>query len=154
MQCALAQTRKRTMLALTKQAGLGTRQDQREGSSQVRTCKGADWWFDKVRQRRITVIKKGLGPEFDFPRRSWEAARVSLVVDRGVLDVSRRQRFPYSGGLRSKLLQRNAARTELLPVSGIDITVPEMLAEAETRSKAEDEIGVGPGLVGRGNDRL
>src|ERR1700688_3065679 len=35
MQCALAQTRQCTMLALTKQAGLGARQDQRIRSSQV-----------------------------------------------------------------------------------------------------------------------
>ena len=87
MQCALAQTRQCTMLGLTKQTGLGARQDQREGSSQVRARNRADWWFDEVRHGRITVIKEGLGPEFDFPRRRREAARVSLVVARGVLGV-------------------------------------------------------------------
>src|SRR5216684_1059992 len=49
MQCALAQTWQCTMLALTKQAGLGARQDQRIGSSQVSARDRADWRFDKVR---------------------------------------------------------------------------------------------------------
>ena len=133
MQCALAQTRQCTMLGLTKQAGLGAGQDQREGSSQVRARNRADWRFDKVRQGRITVIKEGLGPEFDFPRRRREAAWVSLSSLAGVLGVTGRQRFPQSGRFGSKLIQGNAARTKLLPVSRIDITVPEMLAKAEAR---------------------
>ena len=89
MQCALAQARQCTMLGLTKETGLGAGQDQREGSSQVRARNRADWRFDKVRHGRITVIKEGLGPEFDFPRRRREAAWVSLVVARGMLEVSR-----------------------------------------------------------------
>ena len=44
--------------------------------------------------------------------------------------------------------------TKLLSVSGIDVTVPEMLAKAKTRGEAEDEIGIGPCLAGRRNDRL
>ena len=154
IQCALAQARQRTMLGLTKQTGLRARQDQREGRGQVGAGDRADGWFDKVRHGRIAVIKEGLGPEFDFPRGRREAARVSLVVARGVLGVLRRQRFPQSGRLRSKLFQGDAARTKLLTVSGIDITVPEMLAKAETRGKAEDDIGIGPCLAGRGDDGL
>ena len=65
-----------------------------------------------------------------------------------------RQRFPQSGRFGSKLIQGNAARAKLISVSRIDITVPEMLAKAETHSEAEDEIGVRPCLAGRGNDRL
>jgi len=77
-----AQTWQCAMLALTKQAGLGAGQDQRETVSQVGTRKRADWRFNEVRQGRIAVIKEGLGPEFDFPRRGREAAWVSLVVAR------------------------------------------------------------------------
>ena len=154
VQSAFAQTWQCTMLGLTKQTGLGAGQDQREGGSQIRARNRADWRFDKVRQGRITVIKEGLGPEFDFPRRRREAARVSLVVARGVLGVTRRQRFPQSGRFGSKLIQGNAARAKLISISRIDITVPEMLAKAETRSEVEDEIGVTPCLAGRGNDRL
>ena len=94
MQCALAQTRQCTVLALTKETGLGAGQDQGEGSRQVRARNRADWRFDEVRQGRITVIEEGLGPEFDFPRRGREAARVSLVVSRRVLGVTGCQRFP------------------------------------------------------------
>ena len=95
------------------------------------------------------MIKEGLGPEFDFSRRGREAARVSLLVAQDVLHVTGGQRLSQSGRFRSKLIQGNAARTELLPVGGIDIAVPEMLAKAETRGEAEDQIGVGPGLAGR-----
>jgi len=56
--------------------------------------------------------------------------------------------------LRPKLLQGDTARTKLLPVGGIDIPVPEMLAEAETRGKAEDDIDIGPCFPGRGDDGL
>src|ERR1700675_696657 len=62
MQCALAQTRQITLLALTKETGFGARQNQWEGSSQVRTRNRADRRLDKVRQGRISVIKEGLGP--------------------------------------------------------------------------------------------
>ena len=41
-----------------------------------------------------------------------------------------------------------------MSVSRIDITVPEMLAKAETHGEVEDEIGVRPCLARRGNDRL
>ena len=34
--------------------------------------------FDKIRQGRIAVIKEGLRPEFDFPRRRRKAAWVAL----------------------------------------------------------------------------
>jgi len=85
------------------------------------------------------VIKEGLGPEFDFPRRRLEAARVSFVVSRRVLDVTGRQRFPQSGRFGSKLIQGNAARAKLISVSRIDITVPKMLTKAEL-GIAETEI--------------
>src|SRR6266496_3909056 len=127
------------MLGLTKQAGLGACQDQGEASSQLGPRNRADWRLDEIRHRGITVIKEGLGPEFHFPRRRREAARVSVVVASCVLGVTRSQRFPYSGSFRSKLIQGDATRTELLPVSGIDITVPEMLAKAEKRSEVKDQ---------------
>ncbi|HWN79512.1 MAG TPA: hypothetical protein VNN81_16870 [Bradyrhizobium sp.] len=154
VQCALAQTRQCTMLGLTKKTGLGAGQDQREGSRQVRARNRTDWRFDKVRQGRITVIEEGLGPEFDFPRRRREAARVSFVVFPSVLGVTGRQLFPQSGRFGSKLIQGKVARAKLKSVSRIDITVPEMLAKAETHSEAEDEIGVRPCLARRGDDRL
>ena len=151
VQCALAQTRQCTMLGLTKQTGFGAGQDQREGRSQVRAGNRADWRFDKVRQGRIAVIKEGLGPEFDFPRRRREAARVSFVVSRRVFGVTGRQRFLQSGRFGSKLIQGNAARAKLISVSRIDITVPEMLAKAETRSEVENDIGsrTVPGRAGQ-----
>src|ERR1700756_3985395 len=71
-----------------------------------------------------------------------------------MLGVTGRQRFPQSGRFGSKLIQRNAARAELMPVSRIGVTVPEMLAEPETRGETEDEIGVRPRFTRRGNDRL
>src|SRR5436305_6003459 len=71
-----------------------------------------------------------------------------------MLDVLCGQRLRYSGRLRSKLIQRDAARSELLLVSGINVAIPELLAKSETRSEAEDDVGVGPCLAGRGNDRL
>jgi hypothetical protein len=82
VQSAFAQTWQCAMLALTKQAGLGAGQDQRETVSQVGTRKRADWRFNEVRQGRVAVIKEGLGPEFDLSRRGQEAAWVSLVVAR------------------------------------------------------------------------
>jgi hypothetical protein len=82
MQSAFAQTWQCAMLALTKQAGLGAGQDQGETASQVGVRNRADWRFNEVRQGRVAVIKEGLGPEFDFPRRGREAAWVSLVVAR------------------------------------------------------------------------
>src|SRR5450432_3520131 len=154
MQCALAQTRQRTMLALTKQAGLGARQDQRIASSQVGARNRADWRFDKVRQGRITVVEKGLGPEFHFPRRRREAAWISLVVLRGMLDVTRLQGFPQSAGFGSKLIQGDTTRPELLAISSVDVAVPELLAKAKARGEAENEIGVRPCLTRRGDDRL
>ena len=93
MQCALAQARQSTVLGLTKQTRFGARQDQRKGRGEVRAGDRADGRFDEVRHGRIAVIKEGLGPEFDFPRRRLEAARVSPVIACGVLDVPRRQRF-------------------------------------------------------------
>src|SRR5438874_1974485 len=154
IQCALAQARQRTMLGLTKKTGFRARQDQREGRSQVRASDRAHGWFDKIRHRRIAVIKEGFRPEFDFPRRRREAPRVSLVIARSVLDVLRRQRLPYSSRLRPKLLQGDAAGTKLLPVSGVDTAVPEMLAKTETRGKTQDNIGIGAGLAGRRDDGL
>jgi hypothetical protein len=142
------------MLGLTKKTGFRARQDQREGRSQVGASDRAHGWFDKIRHGRIAVIKEGFRPEFDFPRRRREAARVSLVIARSVFDVLRRQRFPQSSRLRSKLLQGDAAGTKLLPVSSVDITVPEMLAKTETRSKTQDNIGIGPGLAGWRHDGL
>src|SRR5947208_2264556 len=142
------------MLGLTKKTGFRERQDQREGRSQVRASDRAHGWFDKIRHRRIAVIKEGFRPEFDFPRRRREAPRVSLVIARSVLDVLRRQRLPYSSRLRPKLLQGDAAGTKLLPVSGVDTAVPEMLAKTETRGKTQDNIGIGAGLAGRRDDGL
>src|SRR5258708_8308675 len=142
VQSAFAQTWQCAMLALTKQAGLGAGQYQREGGSQIRARNGADWWFDKVRQGRITVIKEGLGPEFDFARGRHEAALVSFVVSRRVVGGTGRQLFPQSGGFGSKLIQGNAARAKLISVSRIDITVPEMLAKAETHGEVENDIRV------------
>src|ERR1700730_9791149 len=154
MQCALAQAQQCTMLALAKQAGLGARQDQRIGSGKVGARNRADWRFDKVRKRRITVVKKGLGPEFHFPRRRREAAWISSVVPRGMLDVTRRQGFPQSGRLGSKLIQGDTARPELLAISSLDVAVPELLAEAKARCEVENEIGVRPCLTRRSDDRL
>src|ERR1700730_7259079 len=74
IQCALAQARQRTMLGLTKKTGFCARQDQREGSGEVRASDRAHGWFDKIRHGRIAVIKEGLRPEFDLPRRRRESA--------------------------------------------------------------------------------
>ena len=94
IQCALAQARQCTMLGLTKETGFRACQDQGERRSQVGASDRAHGWFDKIRHGRIAVIKEGFRPEFDFPRRRREAARVSLVIARSVFDVLRRQRFP------------------------------------------------------------
>src|SRR5262249_55068991 len=130
---ALAQARQRTMLGLAKQARFRAGQDQGERGSEVGASDRTDRWFDKVRHGRIAVIEEGFRPELDFPRRCREAARVSLVVARRVLGVLRRQRFPQTFRLRAKLIQRDAARTKLMPVGRVHIAVPEMLAKTEAR---------------------
>src|SRR5262249_58197598 len=56
--------------------------------------------------------------------------------------------------MRSKLIQGDATWTELLPVTGVYVAVPEMLTEAKARGEAEDDIGVGTCLTRRLNNRL
>ncbi len=50
VQSALAQAWQCAMLGLTKQAGFGAGQDQREGGSQVGARNRADWRLNKIRQ--------------------------------------------------------------------------------------------------------
>src|SRR5262249_6289906 len=142
------------MLSLTKKTGFRACQDQREGRGQVRAGDRAHGWFDKIRHGRIAVIKEGFRPEFDLPRRRRESARMPLLIARSVLGVLRRERFPQSGRLRSKLLQCDVARTELLPIRGVDIAVPEMLAKTEAHGKAKDDISIGSCLAAWENDGL
>jgi hypothetical protein len=49
-------------------------------------------------------------------------------VQLGVLVVARRERNAHSRGLGAELLECHAARSELVAESGIEVTVPEVLA--------------------------
>jgi hypothetical protein len=71
-----------------------------------------------------------------------------------MLGVTRLQGFPQSGRFGSKLVQGDTTRPELLAIGSVDVAVPELLAKAEMRCEAENEIGVRPCLTGRGDDRL
>jgi hypothetical protein len=97
------------------------------------------------------VVEEGLRPELHLPRRRQEAARTPRLVTLGVFGVLRRQQLSHAAGLGAKLVQGDAARRELLPIGGLDIAVPELLAKAETRSKAEHDLGVGPRFAGWGD---
>ena len=51
------------------------------------------------------------------------------------LRMARLQRHPHAAGRGAQLLQRNPARRELLAIGGIDIAIPELRTEAETRRR-------------------
>ena len=52
-----------------------------------------------------------------------------------------------------QFFQTYADRCELVAVGIIDVTVPKLLGEAETRGKVENDIRVRPGFAGRRNDQ-
>ena len=56
-------------------------------------------------------------------------------------------------GAGAELLQRDAGRRELVAIGGVDIAVPELLAQAEPAGEIEDDVGVGAGLAERRDDR-
>ena len=70
-------------------------------------------------------------------------------VGPGVLCVGRRQWHLDAGGLGLQLVERQAARRQLLAVGGLDVTIPEVLEKTEVLRQAEDNLGVRARLANR-----
>src|SRR5262249_19835810 len=69
-----------------------------------------------------------------------------------MLAVSRRQGHAYASRIRPELIERDAARAELLAIRVVDIAVPEVLATSKALSQGENEIRVRPRLAPWRND--
>ena len=75
------------------------------------------------------------------------------AVRLGVLAVARLQRHAHAGRVRAQLLERDAARGELVAAGGVDVAVPEVLAQAEAAREREDDLEVGARLAAWRHER-
>src|SRR5262245_27041817 len=130
------------MLALAELRALGAGQDQRVACGQIRPRQGTDERFLEDRQRRITVIEKGLRVELDLSCRRGQAMS-GAVCHFGVFAVTRLERESHTGGMLAKRLERDAGGAELIAISGIDVAIPEVGAKPEPAGEIEDDLRIG-----------
>src|SRR5262249_34967660 len=95
----------------------------------------------------IAALAECLRPDLDLARGGRETARLALRVDPRVLGMMRRERDADSRRFRAELLQGHAACVKLMPISGIDVAVPERFGEVQAYGEIEDEIRVGACLA-------
>src|SRR5215204_5740197 len=116
------------MLTLAELTALSGGQDQRVVLGEIWPRDGTNERLLEVRQRRVAVIEKGLGVEFNFARRrrepGWDAIRLL-----GVFVIPRLQGHAYATGVLAQGIERDARGAKLVTVGGVDIAVPEVRPE-------------------------
>jgi hypothetical protein len=122
-----------TVLGLAEPQGLRAGEDQGEALREVGPGSGARARFLELGQRRVPVIDQHLRVELDLARGRAEPAG-GAAVQLGVLAVARRKRHTDARRFGAELLERDAARRELVAERRLDVTVPEMLADADVAS--------------------
>src|SRR5215468_1879204 len=141
------------MLGLTEYGGLCACQHQREPCGQLRSCRACQR-LPKIWQRVVAVLDEGFRPELDLARWRREPAGIALGVDDGMLAVLRGECDPDAAWFCLQLFQGHAAGAELLAIGGMDIAVPEVLAQAEPLRQVKDEVDVGSRFARWRHDRL
>ena len=146
-----AQAGQAAVLRLAEQVVLGRREDQRVARGQVGPRPRADERLLELGERRVPVLEQRLGVELDLARRRVEAdRRPRPAAPRTCGSGSRPGARTPSGWSRSSSRESPSGcrRTR----SGLDVAIPEVVAETEARREAEHDLGVGARLAGRVDD--
>ena len=94
-----------------------------------------------------------LGVQLDPARPRVEPARrAAVTVGLRILAVVRGQGHAHAGRLGAELLERHTARRELVAPRGVDVAVPEVLAQPQACREREDDLQVRARLATRRRD--
>ena len=154
MRGAVAQTGQCAMLSRTEKRWFRPGQDQREALHQIRPRHWAGLWLHEIGQGRVAVVEEGLRIEFDLARRRGKASGRAFGVQFRVFGVSGLQCHPHAPWRGAQLLKRDASRRELVPVSSIDVAIPELRGKAKAPGKVKDDVGIRTRFAWRRNDGL
>src|SRR5262249_41278450 len=134
----LAQRRQRAVLAVDERRELRVGENQREVLRYLRLAHRAHRGLDVVGQRRVAVGGEAVRIQFHFARRRGEAARRAVLFV-GVFFIARRNLDGDAAGRVLELIERDAARRELVGVARVDVAAPEFIADAEALGELEDD---------------
>src|SRR5215472_4632753 len=102
-------------------------------------------WRAERRQSRLPNRCQCLGKNLDLAR--WRGKAVALVFA-----VPRRERHADAPGIGAQSFQAKAAWREMVGESGIDVAVPEQVAQPEADREIEHDVEVGTRLTARRDD--
>src|SRR5581483_4943319 len=105
-----------------------------------------------VGQRRVAVGGEAVRIDFDLSGRRGEAARRAAVFFLGIFLVARRYIDRDASRRVLQLLERDAARRQLVGIARVDVAAPEFIADAEALGELEDDPGVRSPLTQRRHD--
>src|SRR4029453_6408863 len=88
------------------------------------------------------MVEEGLRIELDLARWRCEPARRAVRTRVGMLGVTGMQLHPHAAGSRAQLLQRDAGRSQLMTIGGLEVTIPELRGKAESGREIEDDLGI------------
>src|SRR6266568_9128088 len=94
------------------------------------------------------MLQQCLGIQFDLACRRGETSGDAVLL-LSELAVACLQRHPHPARVLVQRHERNAGWVELIAVSGLHITVPEMGTETKTARQVEDDLGIGTDLTTR-----
>src|SRR6185312_3181966 len=135
------------MLAVAVERGLRRGQHQREPPVGMPPVAGRMRRSFKHRQRRLTDRLHALGENLQLPTGRGKSV-VAVLAMRGL------QLRADTAWRRAQLLQRDAARRQVMPKCRLHIAVPEVLAQPEANREVEYHVDVGSCLAARRDDGL
>src|SRR6266568_2050895 len=87
------------------------------------------------------MLQQGLGIQFDLACRRGETSGDAVLL-LSELAVACLERHPHPARVLAQRHERNAGWVELIAVSGLHVTVPEMGTQAKAARQVEDELGI------------
>ena len=87
------------------------------------------------------MLEQGFGVKLDLARGRVEAARAPVHLF-GKLAVAGFEWHANPAWCLAQILQRYAARCELMPPGGVNVALPELLAKAKAAGEVEDNPDV------------
>src|SRR5688500_18264738 len=141
------------MLALAEPKGLCTGEGQRIAPSQLRPRPRTHQRLLELGKRWVPVVKQRFRVQLDLARRGVESTSDAVGHGREFSMLGFQPQADSAGG-RAEALERHTARAELVAVGGIDVSVPEMVSQAEPSREVEDDLNVGARLTAWRDERL
>src|SRR6266699_2266055 len=97
------------------------------------------------------MLQQCLRVQFDLPCRRGETAGYAVLL-LSKLVVACLERHPHPARVLAQRHERNAGWVELIAISGLDVTVPEVGTQTKAARQVEDDLGIGTGLTTRLDD--